>query len=298
MRIAVTGIAGHVGGFVARELDNAGHEVIGVDVREPSGLPLTRFARADVASQEELGEAFAGCDAVIHLAAIRDLGIASDAVLFQVNVVGTFNALEAAVAASVPRFVLASSEAAVGMAAPDATPDYLPIDEEHPLRPCDAYALSKVLGEELCSSYVARGALSAVCLRTAYVFSLEEAGKDGLDASALEEALRSPDTEEAARRGIWSYVDARDAAYAYRLACEAEGLRFEAVFVVANDLIVPSPTAEVLSRRLPDVPVRTPLAEFGPLISWARAQAVLGYEPRYSWRDQLGAGVGASAGPA
>jgi nucleoside-diphosphate-sugar epimerase len=292
VRIAVTGIAGHVGGFVARELDGAGHEVVGVDLREPAGLPLTRFARADVASQAELGDAFAGCDAVVHLAAIRDLGLAPDAELFQVNVVGTFNALEAAVAAGVPRFVFASSEAAVGMAADDATPDYLPIDEEHPLRPCDAYALSKVLGEELCRSYAARGALSAICLRTAYVFSLEESR---IESAALEQALSSPETEEAARRGIWSYVDARDAARAYRLACEAEGVRYAAVFVVANDLIVAAPTAELVARRLAGVAVRAPLGEFGPLISWARAKTVLGYEPRHRWRDLVGAGVGATA---
>jgi nucleoside-diphosphate-sugar epimerase len=277
VRIAVTGASGDVGGFVARELAGAGHEVVGVDLREREGLPLARFARADVGSRAELEGAFAGCAAVVHLAAIRDPGIVPDATLFQVNVVGTFNALEAAVAQGVPRFVLASSEAVLGMAADHAVPDYLPMDEEHPLRPCDAYALSKVLGEELCRSYANRGALSTVCLRTAFVYSL----------AWREDALGSLAFEDRGRRGVWSYVDARDAARAYRLACEARDVRHEALFVVASDIRSPAPTADVLGRHFPDVPLRAPIDEFGPVISGARAKAVLGFEPRHSWREDV-----------
>ncbi len=277
MRVAVTGVAGDVGGFVTRELAGAGHDVVGVDLREPSGLPLARFAPADVGVPAELEAAFAGCDAVVHLAAVRDPGIVPDAQLFQVNVVGTFNALEAAVAAGVRRFVLASSEAVIGLAAPGAVPDYLPIDERHPLRPCDVYALSKVLGEDLCRSYADRSALSTICLRTAYVYSLDW----------REDALSSLASETRGRAGIWSYVDARDAARAYRLACEAEDTRHAALFIVAADLRSLAPTAEVLRRNFPGVPVRAPLPEFGPVISGARAQAVLGFAPAHRWRDEL-----------
>jgi nucleoside-diphosphate-sugar epimerase len=277
VRIAVTGVAGDVGGFVARELAGAGHAVVGVDLREPTGLPLQRFARADVGAPPELETAFADCDAVVHLAAVRDPGIVPDAQLFQVNVVGTFNALEAAVASGVRRFVLASSEAVIGLAAPGAVPDYVPIDEQHPLRPADVYALSKVLGEDLCRSYADRGALSTVCLRTAYVYSL--AWRD--------DALASLASETRGRAGVWSYVDARDAARAYRLACEAEIAGHEALFVVAEDLRSLAPTADVLERHFPGVPVRAPLADFGPVISGARAQAVLGFTPLHRWRDEL-----------
>jgi nucleoside-diphosphate-sugar epimerase len=279
VNVAVTGVAGDVGGFVARELAAAGHAVVGVDLREPSGLPLARFARADVTSPPGLRAAFAGCQAVVHLAAVRDPGIVPDAQLFQVNVTGTFNALEAAVAAGVSRFVLASSEAVIGLAAPGAAPDYLPIDEQHPLRPQDVYALSKVLGEQLCRSYADRGALTTVCLRTAYVFSLDW----------REDALASLGSEARGRAGVWSYVDARDAARAYRLACEAENVRHESLFVVAQDLRSSAPTAQVLERNFPGVPVRAPLPEFGPVISGARAQAVLGFVPRHRWRDDVSA---------
>jgi nucleoside-diphosphate-sugar epimerase len=151
------------------------------------------------------------------------------------------------------------------------------MDEDHPLRPCDAYALSKVLGEELCRSYANRGALSTICLRTAFVYSLEW----------REDALGSLAFEDRGRSGVWSYVDARDAARAYRLACEVCDVRYEALFVVAADIRSPAPTAEVLGRHFPNVPRRAAIDEFGPVISGARAKAVLGFEPHHSWRDDV-----------
>ena len=279
MKIAVTGVAGDVGGFVTRELAAAGHEPVGVDLRPPDGLPLARFVRGSVGNPDDLRDAFTDCDAVIHLAAIRDLGIAPDETLFEVNVVGTFNALEAAVACGVPRFVLASSEAVLGLGSGDseAVPDYLPMDEEHPLRPRDVYALSKVLGEDMCASYAARGSMSTICLRTAYVFSLDW----------REDALLSLTSESRGRRGVWSYIDARDAARAYRLACEVEDVQHEKLFVVASDIRSTAPTAEILRRHFPSVPLRTSLDEFAGVISGSRAKTVLGFEPRHSWRDDV-----------
>ena len=92
------------------------------------------------------------------------------------------------------------------------------------------------------------------------------------------------------RRGIWSYVDLRDAARAYRLACEVEDVEYEAIFIVADDVLAISPVAQLLHRQLPDVPVRPPLPEVGPIISSMRAKEVLGYKPRHRWRDQLACG--------
>jgi nucleoside-diphosphate-sugar epimerase len=166
----------------------------------------------------------------------------------------------------------------IGLGADDVSrPDYVPIDEQHVLRPRDVYALSKVLGEDLCRSYSDRGALETVCLRTAYVYSLQW----------REDALSSLASEHRGRRGIWSYVDARDAARAYRLACEADGLTHAAVFVVAGDLRAHVPTPALVARHFPGVEVRTPLAEWGGVISGARAEEVLGFEPRHRWRDDL-----------
>lgn len=280
MKVAVTGVAGNVGRHVARELHAHGHEVVGVDLREPTEESVTESHVVDMEDLPALTRAFAGCDAVVHLAAISRPGLVADTELFRINTMGSFNALEAAAGAGVSRFVMASSEAALGFTtlAEGVHPDYLPIDEQHPVRPLDAYGLSKQLGEEMCRSYTRRGAFSTVCLRTCYVWSLEwrESAIDGLV------------NEERTRGALWSYVDARDAAVAYRLACEVPDIEHETLFVVATDSGAVPPIPELLDRFHPDTPRRTPIGEHDAIVSGARAREVLGFEPQHSWRDELG----------
>jgi nucleoside-diphosphate-sugar epimerase len=281
MRIAVTGVSGEVGGFVARELRSAGHDAVGVDLREPEGLELSAFHRADIEDLPALTAAFAGCEAVVHLAALREPGLAADDVVFRLNTMGTFNALEAAVARGVRRLVLASSEAVLGFSfcTQPVIPEYFPIDEGHALLPQDPYGLSKLVGEELCAAYSRRGAISTICLRTSYVFAMEWA-EDAIDA--LTDPMRG-------QRGLWSYVHARDAAVAYRLACEVEGFEHASLFIVGPDARTAVPSDELLARFYPDTPQRTPLSGTDPIISGAEAARVLGFTPAHSWRDDVGA---------
>src|SRR5579872_6132569 len=157
MRIGVTGSAGFVGTFVMRELLSHGHDAVGVDIRPPAPdrAIAAEFRQADLTDAPSLLRAFEGCEAIIHLAAVPDPGIVTPEELFRVNVLGTFNALEAAVGVSARRFVAASSEATLGFSfrKVDMEPVYIPIDEDHPLRPQDEYSLGKVLIEEMCRSY-------------------------------------------------------------------------------------------------------------------------------------------------
>ena len=93
------------------------------------------------------------------------------ATIFDTNVRGTWNVLEAAHATSVRRVVVCSSVSALGIdfTNPRLPPAYLPIDEAHPLRPTQAYGLSKQLGEEIARSFARRGAMAVTCLRPAWV---------------------------------------------------------------------------------------------------------------------------------
>jgi len=287
MRIAVTGVSGEVGGFVVRELGGSGHEVVGVDLREPEGIDLSAFHRADIEDLPALTAAFAGCDAVVHLAALREPGLAADDVVFRLNTMGTFNALEAAVACGLGRLVLASSEAVLGFSfcTQPVIPEYFPIDEGHPLLPQDPYGLSKLVGEELCAAYSRRGAISTICLRTSYVFALEWA-EDAMDA--LTDPVRG-------QRGLWSYVHARDAAVAYRLACEVDGVEHARLFIVGPDARTAVPSETLLERFYSETPQRTRLTGTAPIISGAEAARVLGFTPAHSWRDEVSAELGEDA---
>lgn len=277
MRIAVTGSSGFVGTYVIRELLSNGHEAVGVDIRPPAPGPAAapEFRPADLTDPASLLQAFGGCEAIIHLAAVPDPGIVSPEELFRVNVLGTFNALEAAVGAGARRFVAASSEATLGFSfrKVDMKPLYLPIDEDHPLRPQDEYSLGKVLIEEMCRSYTFRGSLSTVSLRTCYVWDESLGGFDRIADPAGAYGM------------LWLYVHATDAARAYRLACEVPDVENETLFIASQDCFAEAPVRELLARFLPDVPVRSEMGTYSSLISGARAKAVLGFEATASWRD-------------
>lgn len=277
MRVAVTGAAGHVGPFVLDELLRHGHESVAIDLRD-GGDDRVDWIRADVEDVNALERAFTGCGAVIHLAAVRSPGLAPPEVTFRVNTYGTICALEAAVRVGAWRFVLASSDSALGFCFRlcEMVPDYLPLDEDHAVRPQDCYGLSKVAAEEICRSYTRSGAITTVCLRTCDVWY--PARRDALDVIA---------DERQQYRALWVYVHAVDVARAYRLACEATGLEHETLFISAPDTQALSPTARLLEEFYPDVPLRAELAEYGALVSGTRARERLGFVSERSWRNDV-----------
>jgi UDP-glucose 4-epimerase len=280
MRIAVTGSLGFVGTHVMRDLIANGHEAVGVDIRRPGpeDTEFPEFRWADLNDAASLEQAFAGCEAVIHLAAVPDPGIVSPEELFRVNVLGTFNALEAAVTVGARRFVAASSEAALGFSfrKVDMAPEYFPIDENHPLRPQDEYSLGKVLIEEMCRSYTRRGSLSTVSLRTCYVWDTTQ--------GASPERFTDPGQ---AYNMLWLYVHVSDAARAYRLACENNDIENETLFIAAQDCFSALPVRELIDRFYPDIPIVGELGPYSSLVSGARARDVLGFEATTSWRDSV-----------
>ena len=80
---------------------------------------------------------------------------------------GTWAVLQAAEDCGVRRVVVASSDAALGLHynPPGWGPQYLPIDEDHPLRPIDFYSLSKECTESICRSYANRGKVEVIAIR-------------------------------------------------------------------------------------------------------------------------------------
>ncbi len=92
-----------------------------------------------------VGQAMRDVRAVFHLGAFMSWLAQDQARLFAANVEGTRVVLEAALAAKVQRFIFASS----GEVYPEGAPEFLPVDETHPLKPRSAYGLTKLLGEEM-----------------------------------------------------------------------------------------------------------------------------------------------------
>jgi len=275
MKILVTGGQGKVGRFVVQELVNSAHEVTVFDRMPGPERDAVRYLVGDIQDLGQVMEAMHGADAVIHLAAIHNPNIATATVTYQTNVVGTFNVHHAAFRLGIKRVVSASSNAVVGWSYSDNfVPDYLPVDEDHPLRPEDAYGLSKEIGETIARSYALKG-LETVSLRPSGVVTPEEL-----------EAIKQTGGRKPSGFQAYSYIDARDLALAFRLAVAQPLPGATVMFVVADDSTIAEPLCELYPRIKPSIGDKAiKLTGSRAAYANARAKKLLGWKPVYSWRN-------------
>jgi len=120
VKVFVTGGTGFIGGHVVRRLRERGDDVVAL-VRNPEkGAALAdagcELVAGTLADREAIRAAMDGCDAVIHGAAIYEVGIPDSArrPMYEANVAGTENVLGAALEAGIPRVVYVSTVAAFG----------------------------------------------------------------------------------------------------------------------------------------------------------------------------------------
>jgi UDP-glucose 4-epimerase len=287
MNVLVTGVRGKVGAATARALARAGHSVTGTDllrgVFERPGPGEGAYIQADLTQP---GDAFAvvrGMNAVVHAAAIPDPTHNPPATVFQNNLMSTFNAVEAAIRLGVSRFVNISSETVPGFFFPERPflPDYVPVDEEHPIRPQDPYALSKYFGELLMDAAVRRSDLRCISIRPCWV-QHEGNYERNLGPQVRDAAVLSPN--------LWSYIDVYDLADALVLAVDSELPGHEVFYIASPDNVGGRPFAEMVRKHYGDAIELRPLArEDASGISSAKAMKMLGYAPKRSWRDYLDA---------
>jgi nucleoside-diphosphate-sugar epimerase len=278
MKVAVTGCSGRIGQAIVKALSERGEQVRGLDVKPPEQWRFP-FSRVDVSDFGQVVQGLAGTEAVVHLAAIPSPRIAPPTEILRVNVLGTFHVLEACRLLGIRRVVIASSINAVGLHFNRERPrlDYLPIDEQHPARPEEAYSLSKWLGEQIADATVRLAPEMTV-------------------ASLRFHGVTTPDTYEHWRanprrdvpgdfKGLWGYVDIRDVVDAVLKALTAEFVGHEAFFICAADTHSAVPTAELVAAAYPDVPLRKELRGHEGLFDLSKAKRLLGWQPRHSWRD-------------
>ena len=287
MRILVTGSRGKVGSATVDALHAAGHEVTACDLgapvfeAPPPGAP--RYVQADLT---DAGDAFAvvrGHDAVIHDAAIPEPTRNPPHAVFQNNLMGVFNTLEAAIRFGVPRFVNVSSETVPGFFFPERSwlADYAPVDEAHPIRPQDPYATAKYFSELLMDAAMRRSDIRCLTIRPSWV------QWEGNYDSNLGPALRDP--EGTPSPGFWSYIDVYDLADALALAAETELDTHEVFYIASPDNHANRPLAELIRHHHGEaVEIRDPLPRPDASgLSIAKAERLLGYAPTRSWRDYV-----------
>jgi nucleoside-diphosphate-sugar epimerase len=282
--IIVTGGSGQAGRACVKDLMEHGFDVTSIDVVPPAD-PKVRFSRADItdfgqaiAALSMIDERVAKVSGVVHLAAIRAPGLAPNHVTFSVNMQSTYNMFEAARQLGIKNVVWASSETVYGIPYPHG-PAYVPVDEAIE-RPETAYSLSKLLGEKMAEQFCRWDPeLKIVGLRFSNVMDPGDYERfPGFDADA-----------RSRHWNLWTYIDARDAAQAVRLSLQAK-LTGAHVFGIANaDSVMSRPNGALLDEVYPHAERRRPVEDHESLISIEKARRVLGYEPRYSWRQHAAA---------
>lgn len=183
MKILVTGSSGHLGDAIVRTLRTQGHAVTGLDIVSAASTDVL----GSITDRSVVGRCMQGVDAVLHTATLHKPHVHSHSRqdFVDVNVTGTLNLLEEAVAAGVRAFVFTSTTSAFGDAlsppppAPAAwiTEDVVPV-------PKNIYGVTKVAAEDLCQLFQRNHGLPVLVLRTSRFFPEQddsECRRNGFD---------------------------------------------------------------------------------------------------------------------
>jgi UDP-glucose 4-epimerase len=167
VKVLVTGGAGYIGSVVTAQLVEEGHDVVVVDNllygHREAIHEGARFAEGDILDADWLCGVTAAerPDAVVHLAAEASVSesIKDPGKFYRANVCGGVNLLEAMEAAGCERIVFSSTAAVYG------EPEAVPIDEDSPLKPVNAYGDSKLAFERVLAWYRRAYGLRHISLR-------------------------------------------------------------------------------------------------------------------------------------
>ncbi|MFQ5896859.1 MAG: NAD-dependent epimerase/dehydratase family protein [Candidatus Methylomirabilia bacterium] len=169
-RVLVTGGSGFIGRHLATALVSLGKQVVALD-NLPAGLNRTlprgaTFLEADLRDYPQALRAATDIDLLFHVAgnASATISVEDSRFDFETNTLATFNALEAATACGVKRFLYVSSASVYG------TPQRFPVDEEHPVKPFVPYGASKLAGELSSLSFFHAYGLAVVIARPFCVY--------------------------------------------------------------------------------------------------------------------------------
>lgn len=273
MHILVTGGSGRIGRYVVRELAAAGHTVTNADLTNVPGLP-GGFLRIDLTDAGDVYQALAytKSEAVVHLGAWANAGVVPDTRTYGDNARGAYNVFQACADLGIQRIVNASSAQVYGFA--QAAPLYAPVDEDHPLRPCNSYALAKVASEQAADYFVKQFGLNILSFRFMGVRMPSEISS--------EIAAMASDPASGAWL-LWTRTDARDAAIACRLAVEAKAVPSGPYNITGARVVLDQPAGELVATHFSSNTENRGVSGHASPLSIARAQQAFGYAPRYIW---------------
>lgn len=292
MRVLVTGGRGTLGKGLVPLLVSAGHDPVVFDVEPPAPDESATTSGSvegitgDIRNGDDVRRAVEGIDVVVHAAAIHGIHLATHSPLefHDLNVTGTFNVWQAALAARVKGVVFSSTMGVYGESRRPASEDEIvAVHEDLPLLPGDVYGYSKVAGEEMCRLYWRADRVPSVALRFGmfvpdpffrYGVRLLYGGVDERDAAG-------------------SVMAAIDALVAGRIEHEAFNVESVVPFASADGKDLRRDPLAVLERHFPGSSellrargVRT-LKPITERFAMERIEQRLGFRPRHNFADWL-----------
>lgn len=273
--VVVTGARGRLGSRTVAALVEEGYDVAGVDVSAPDDeYEDITFHGVDLTEEGPARQVIADADpdVVVHLGALASPGAGPQ--VYENNSLSTYYTLDEAGAVGAD-VVQASSESAYGFpfAAEPRLPDYLPVDESHPMRPEDPYGASKVVAEELGKMVTRRYGVSVASMRFSNIMYpgnyLVLEGRDDLSNGV---------------GNFWSYVDGRDCVSAIEAAMDADITGHEPYIVAASENYLDRPTREAFEEFFGEVPEPCDLDGEECALSVEKARDELGWKPEHTWR--------------
>jgi uronate dehydrogenase len=202
--VLITGAGGGVGTHLRQQL--AGKYALRLsDIRRLKPGAGETFVQADIANLKDMLRATKGVDAFVHLGGYSVEGAWKD--ILNANIIGCYNAFEAARHNGVKRILFATSNHAVGFYRRDQV-----IDHRVYVKPDSRYGVSKVFGEALGSLYAEKYGMEVFCMRIGNV------GTAPIDKRRL---------------SIW--ISPRDIAQLVTIGIEHPDIRFEIVYGVSNN---------------------------------------------------------------
>jgi len=292
-RIVFTGGSGKAGRHAVQYLLQKGDRVLNVDLK-PLDLPGVNTLIADLTDSGQTFNAltshfgFDGYeegappqapDAVVHFAAVPRVLLQPDNETFRVNVMSTYNVIEAAMKLGVRKVIIASSETTYGVCFAEGDKDYhsFPLEEDYDVDPMDSYGLSKVVNEKTARAFAMRYGADVYALRIGNVIEPQ-------DYAAFPRYLADPPCR---KRNAWSYIDARDLGEIVHLCVQKDGLGFQ-VFNAVNDTITADlPTAEFLATYAPNTPLTRPMGPNEAPLSNRKIRQMLGFREAHPWRNHV-----------
>ncbi|MBT8388215.1 MAG: NAD(P)-dependent oxidoreductase [Altererythrobacter sp.] len=294
MRVFFTGGSGKAGKHVVPYLLEQGHQIVNIDLK-PLDYPGVDNLIADITdsgqmfgamtsyanfSELEPGTGVPDFDAVVHFAAVPRILINPDNETYRVNVMGTYNVIEAAIKLGIRKVIFASSETTYGICFADGErkPEYIPLDEEHPVIPEDSYAMSKVANEVTARSFQRRSGADIYGLRINNVIEPHEYEQD------FPAYIANPDMR---RRNFFAYIDARDLGQIVDQCLQTDGLGYQIFNASNDDHSVALTTQEIIDRYYQDVPQNRSMGTHETFYSNEKARNLLGFKQQHYWRKYL-----------